>query len=251
MHLETFAHGHSLLHRLDPRAKLLATLAFSLILALERSWPLLWAGLGMGLATVLVARLNPAELGKRLLGVNVFMVMLWLVLPWQVVPGNGWLGLAVTLHPYGLEMALVITLKGNALILAMLGLVSTSPVNHIFHALAHWRAPEKLLQLFFFFYRYLHVLHREYHRLSWGLKARGFTPGSNWRTYRTYAYVSGMLLVRSYDRAERVYQAMLCRGFNGTYWVLDHFAWHKRDTWFLVVWSVLLFGLLGAGSIVS
>ncbi|MFH1035160.1 MAG: cobalt ECF transporter T component CbiQ [Pseudomonadota bacterium] len=251
MHLETFSHGHSLLHRLDPRAKLLAVLAFSLPLALGQAWPLLWGGLGVGLGAVLLARLPAVELAKRILAINSFMALLWVLLPWRVVDGGGWLGLAVELNPHGLELALSITLKGNAMVLALLALVSTSPVNQVFHALAHWRVPEKLLHLFFFFYRYLHVLHREYHRLSWGLKARGFTPGSNWRTYRTYAYMSGMLLVRSYDRAERVYQAMLCRGFRGTYWVLDHFAWQPRDTWFLGVWGALLAGLLALGSVLS
>jgi cobalt/nickel transport system permease protein len=248
VHLETFAHGHSLLHRLDPRAKLIAVLAFSLPMALGQSPALLWGGLGLGLGAVLLARLRALELAKRLVAVNAFMVLLWVLLPWQVTGGDGWLGLAVGLNPQGLELALRITLKGNAMALALLALVSTSPVNQVFHALAHWKAPRKLLHLFFFFYRYLHVLHREYHRLSWGLKVRGFTPGSNWRTYRTYAHVSGMLLVRSYDRAERVYQAMLCRGFQGTYWLLDHFAWQRRDTWFLVAWSVLLGILLALGS---
>ncbi len=247
MHLETFAHGHSPLHRLDPRAKLAAALAFSLLLALARAWPLLWAGLGVGLLTVGVARLPLVELAKRLLAVNLFIAMLWLLLPWQVVDSPGWLGLGLAYHPHGLDMALAITLKSNALVLVLMALVATSPINQVFHALAHWRAPVKLLHLFFFFYRYLHVLHREYHRLDWGLKARGFSPGSNWRTYRTYAHVSGMLLVRSYDRAERVYQAMLCRGFSGTYWVLDHFAWQRRDTWFLAVWSLLLLGLFALG----
>lgn len=244
MHLETFAHGHSLPHRLDPRAKLLVTLAFSLLMALAQPLPLLWAGLGLGLLAVLAARLLAVELAKRLLAVNAFMALLWVLLPWQVVAGDGWLGLALAFNPHGLDLALRVTLKGNAMALVLLGLVSTSPVNQVFHALAHWRVPEKLLHLFFFFYRYLHVLHREYHRLSWGLKARGFAPGSNWRTYRTYAHVSGMLLVRSYDRAERVYQAMLCRGFRGTYWVLDHFAWQPRDTWFMVTSGVLLAALL-------
>ena len=244
MHLETFAHGHSLLHQLDPRAKLVAALSYSVPLALVQAWPPLWGGLAVALAAVLAARLPAWEVTKRLLGVNSFMVLLWVLLPWQVVAGGAWLGLGLEYHPAGLELAARITVKGNALVLALMALVATSPINQVFHALAHWRTPPKLLHLFFFFYRYLHVMHREYHRLAWGIKARGFRPASNLRTYRTYAHLSAMLLVRSYDRAERVYQAMLCRGFSGTYWVLDHFAWHRRDTWFLVGWGVMLAGLV-------
>lgn len=247
MHLETFAHGHSPLHRLDPRGKLASAMAFSLLMALLKEWTVLWAGMGVSLALVAAARLRPWEVVKRLLAVNAFMAMLWVMLPWQVVAGQGWLGLGLDLNPGGLDLALIITIKGNALVLALMALVATSPVNQVFHALAHWRAPQKLLQIFFFFYRYLHVLHREYHRLDWGLKVRGFVPRSDMHTYRTYAHLMGMLLVRSYDRAERVHQAMLCRGFHGTYWVLDHFAWHRRDTVFCAAWCAVLLGLLILG----
>ncbi|MBI5522882.1 MAG: cobalt ECF transporter T component CbiQ [Desulfarculus sp.] len=247
MHLETFAHGHSPLHRLDPRAKLAAAIGYSLLVALGHDWAMLWAALGVSLAAVLTARLRPWEVLKRLLAVNTFMAMLWVLLPWQVVEAPAWPGLGLALNTHGVELALVITLKGNALALALMALVATSPINQVFHALAHWRTPQKLLQIFFFFYRYLHVLHREYHRLDWGMRVRGFVPGSNWHTYRTYAHLLGMLLVRSYDRAERVYQAMLCRGFHGTYWVLDHFAWQRRDGIFCGLWAGVLLLLLLLG----
>ena len=61
------------------------------------------------------------------------------------------------------------------------------------------------------------------------MKARCFRPGTNLHTYRTYAYLVAMLLLKSYDRAERVYKAMLCRGFKGQYHVLDHFALAPSD----------------------
>jgi len=225
----------------------LAALGFSLLLALGQAPALLWCGLGVGLASVCTARLPWGELLKRLLAVNLFMVLLWVLLPWRVVAtAPGW-DFSLQYDPAGLDLALRISLKGNAIMLVLLALVSTSPLNQVFHALAHWRTPDKLLQLFFFFYRYLHVMHREYHRLDWGMKVRGFHPGSNWRTYRTYAHLLGMLLVRSFDRSQRVYQAMLCRGFSGTYWVLDHFAWQRGDTIFLSAWGVMLLGLLRLG----
>ncbi|MCP3952682.1 MAG: cobalt ECF transporter T component CbiQ, partial [Desulfobacterales bacterium] len=47
--------------------------------------------------------------------------------------------------------------------------------------------------------------------------------GTNLHTYRTYAYLAGMLFVRASMRAQRVYQAMLCRGFHGRYISLQAF----------------------------
>jgi cobalt/nickel transport system permease protein len=244
MHLETLAHGHSFLHRLDPRSKLAAAIGLSLAAALGRGLPAELAALTLGAAYVLWARLPWREVTKRLAPVNGFAAMMWLMLPWRL-GGAGPLGLGI--DPQGLEMATDITLKANAVMLLLLALVATSPVNHVFHALAHWRAPEKLVHLFLFFYRYLHVLHREYHRLSLALKARAFTPRTNLHTYRTYAWLVGMLLVRSYDRAQRVYQAMLCRGFTGTFWLLDHFHWSRRDNLFLAGAGLALALLVALG----
>ena len=61
------------------------------------------------------------------------------------------------------------------------------------------------------------------------MKIRGFQPRTNLHTYRSYAYLAAMLLVRSYDRADRVFQAMLCRGFHGVFYSLRTFSWQRRD----------------------
>jgi cobalt/nickel transport system permease protein len=86
-----------------------------------------------------------------------------------------------------------------------------------------------LVQLFFFTYRYIHTIHSEYIRLNNALKIRGFKPQTNLHTYKTYAHLVGMMLVRSYDRSKRVYDAMLCRGFKGKFWTLNHFVAKKAD----------------------
>ncbi|MFZ5586191.1 MAG: cobalt ECF transporter T component CbiQ [Thermodesulfobacteriota bacterium] len=245
MHLETLAHGDSLFHRLDPRAKLMAALAFSLAVALARQWPAPALGLALAAAGAAAARLDARELAKRLIAVNGFTALLWVLLPWQITAGADPLGLGLAWSPAGLALALLITLKANAIVLGLTLLLATSPMNHIFHALAHWRVSPRLLQIFFFFYRYLHVLHQEWHRLFLGLRARGFRPRSSLHTYRTYAYLLGNLLLRSLDRAQRVYQAMLCRGFKGTYWLLDHFHWRRRDSLFLAVAGLAVAVLAG------
>ena len=112
------------------------------------------------------------------------------------------------------------------------------------HALRHLYVPEKLVNLFFFSFRYIHVIQEEYVRLSNALKIRCFRPKSNVHTYKTYAYLLGMLLLRSYDRSCRVYQAMLCRGFRGEFWMLDHFQIRKSD---LIFGGVIVLFVLGIG----
>jgi cobalt/nickel transport system permease protein len=103
------------------------------------------------------------------------------------------------------------------------------PVITLGQALHNLRLPDKLCHLLLFTYRYLHVFELEYLRLVQAMKIRGFQPGTNVHTYRSYANLAAMLLVRSFDRAETVYQAMLCRGFRGVFYSLKTFSWQPRD----------------------
>ncbi len=239
---EAAAQGHSLLHRLDPRAKLVAALAFTTVVAVGRDPGSAALGLGVGLFAVVLARLPLGLVLRRLAMVNVFVVFLWAFLPWRLEMGPGGVGLVH--DPRGLFLAGLITVKVNALFLALLGLLGTSRVNEILHALDHLRLPGKLVSLFLLFHRYIFVIYQEYRRLNRAILARGFRPGTNLHTYRTYAHLVGMLLVRSFDRAERVYRAMLARGFEGTFWLLDHFHWQRRDTAFSLAAGVVVLGLI-------
>jgi len=236
--------GHGPLTRLDPRAKLLAALGFSLVTSLCASPWAATAALSLGLGLTLAARLGLGPVLRRTATVNVFVLFLWVFLPWRLEIAPNVLEASLVFNPPGLSLAWLITLKVNAIFFALTGLLATSRVNDLLHAMAHLRLPGKLVTLFLLFFRYLFVLHREYQRLTLAMRVRCFTPGNNLHTYRSYANVVGMLLVRSFDRAERVFQAMLCRGFNGTFWVLDHFAWRRQDTIFCAGAAVALVGLI-------
>jgi cobalt/nickel transport system permease protein len=72
---------------------------------------------------------------------------------------------------------------------------------------------------------------------------RGFKPKTNFHTYKTFGYLIGMLLIRSYERSERIWNAMLCRGFQGRFYLLDHFKIEARDVIFLTVMSLILMGI--------
>ena len=232
--------GGNWLKRLDPRAKLAMGLAYTLVVALgHRPTPAALA-LAASLLIYLPSRQGLSLLWGRALAVNLFTAFLWLFLPWKI----GWdHGPAWQYNPDGPALALLITFKVNAVFIMILALWGTSRPVDLIHGLAHFRLPKKLLALFVLFYRYVHVIEREYRRLLMAMKVRGFQPGNNLHTYRSYAFLVGMLLVRSLDRAERIHQAMLCRGFAGTYWLLDHFSWHGSDTVFVLFFGAGLTGL--------
>ena len=234
---EEFMDGHSIIHRMDPRVKILAAFFFSIVVAVSDSWWLLFLSFIFCILILTFSQLNIKKLLSRLLIVNGFILFLWLFLPFTY-PGRSIFSLGpLQATREGVHYALLITVKSNAIIVACIGLLSTSSIFSLVHALSHLHIPKKLIQIFFFNYRYIHVLYLEYHKMKNTLKARCFKPGTNIRTYRTFANMVAMLLLKSYDRAERIYKAMLCRGFKGRYYVLEHFSLKTSD----IIMGALMF----------
>jgi cobalt/nickel transport system permease protein len=241
---EPFSAGASLAHRLDPRAKIVVAVLFAVLVAVTKTYAVALAGLALALLCLALARLPVKQVLVRLLLVNSFILFLWLVLP-LTYPGDPvWrLGPLVATRQ-GLVYTGLVTLKSNAIIIALIALIATVPVVTLGQALHNLKLPNKLCHLLLFTYRYIHVFAQEYHRLVQAMKIRGFQPRTNLHTYRSYAYLAAMLLVKSFDRAERVFAAMRCRGFQGTFYSLKTFSWQRRDGIFLAASMLALAALL-------
>ncbi|GBE03087.1 energy-coupling factor transporter transmembrane protein EcfT [bacterium BMS3Abin08] len=232
MHLEEFAEGNSFLHRLDPRVKFLTIIPYILVIAIMHGQKGPLAALAFSTLLVALARLDMKKLINRLVVVNVFVFLLWAFIPFSY-PGETVFHIGpLTATREGMLYTLSITLKTNAIVLATIAILGTSEIFSLAHALVHLKVPDKLVPLFFFFYRYISVLHGEYGRLRNAMIIRCFRAGTNMHTYRTYAYLVGMLIVKSYERSQRIYQAMLCRGFKGRFPVMTHFRLRKGDVVF-------------------
>jgi cobalt/nickel transport system permease protein len=241
---EPFSEGASLAHVLDPRGKIVVAALFSILVAVARTYEVALGGLVLSLVFLALARLPLGKVVVRLLAVNSFIFFLWIVLPFTY-PGEAvwrWGPLVATRE--GLIFAGLITLKSNAIIIALMALIATAPIVTLGQALHQLRLPDKLCHLLLFTYRYLYVFEDEYRLLVQAMKIRGFKPRTNLHTYRSYAYLAAMLLVRSLDRAERVFQAMRCRGFHGTFYSLKSFSWQRRDGIFLAASLLALVALL-------
>lgn len=246
MHLEEFAEGQSVWHRMDPRVKILGLFAFAVVTAVSADPRVLAMAGCMALAALATAGLDVKQVSIRLAALNGFILFLWLFLPFTT-PGDvmahwGWL----EVHREGVVLALTITVKANSIAMATIALLGTSSIFDLVHALTHLKVPGQLVQLFFFSYRYVSVIHQEYTRLRASMRARCFRPRMNMHGYRTFANLVGILFVRSYDRSERIYRAMLLRGFVRTFWTIDHFHMHRSD-WVaaaamgtLILWMIVL-----------
>ncbi|MHA1265596.1 MAG: cobalt ECF transporter T component CbiQ [Candidatus Helarchaeota archaeon] len=100
-------------------------------------------------------------------------------------------------------------------ILAILTLIFTTPFANLIHAMKHVRVPRTILILFSLTYRYIFLFIDELIQMLRAKESRTFRKFGFRFRFRTLGQVFGTLLIRSIDKSERVYWAMLARGYNG------------------------------------
>nr|MDT0660984.1 cobalt ECF transporter T component CbiQ [Micromonospora sp. DSM 115978] len=214
-------HGHVLyldragpVHRLAPEVKIAAMVTFTIVVvATPRE--ALWAFTGFAaiVATVAaLARIPAGWLARRAL-IELPFVVFALALPFL---GGGervaWLGLHLSVD--GLYGAWNILAKGTLGVLASLLLAATTTARDLIVGLDRLRCPSILTQIASFMLRYLDVLLGEARRMRVARISRGDDPRFLWQA-RGFAAGIGALFLRAYERGERVYLAMLSRGYDG------------------------------------
>ncbi len=231
----------SFLERLDPRVKLVILFIFSLLIAASYRFATLITALFLCIIIILPAGIPLKEIFKRLIPVNMLIILLWLTLPFSF-KGDPLFSLGPLIATKsGVLCATQISIKSNAMMLMLIAVTASTRIFTIGQAMHKLGVPIKLVQLFFFTFRYIHVIYREYLRLVNAMKIRGFRPRTNLHTYKTFAYLVGMLLVKSSDRARRVHNAMLCRGFKGRFYSLSSFSITRKDVFvFLMMISFII-----------
>lgn len=159
-----------------------------------------------------------------------FFSLFVLPLPWLLAgDGPSWLYKPIRPSWHGIEAALLLTAKAITLVTLLLTAQATAPLETTLKAAHSLRIPGLLVQLSLLTYRYVFVLADELRRLRIALRVRGYRNRASRHSYRTAGHVAGTLLVRGYERAERVGQAMRCRGFDGQFRSLTAFATRPVD----------------------
>ncbi|MBI2806852.1 MAG: cobalt ECF transporter T component CbiQ [Planctomycetes bacterium] len=232
----------SVIQRLDPRWKLAGVLLATLAMGWLRTGPAACTALLSAFALVLLARL-PLQWYLRRLGAATLLFVVFLAwLPFVVEEGDLTFDLSiVALSLTGLEQLAILSARLVGMVSLMLVLVATAPLHDTFKAARALFIPGLLVQLVLLTYRYVFLLMEEFGRLRTALRVRGFRNRADLHSYRTIGQVAGTLLVRSYERSERVGQAMRCRGFDGQFRSLHEFRTRPAD--------VLAFGLLAGWAI--
>jgi cobalt/nickel transport system permease protein len=229
--------GTSFLHRLDPRGKLLLTLAFifaALLTPTGRWDAFILLGLLLGLALG-ASRLPPKlVLGRSLLALPFLLAAVPVLFNHEgealfSVPVFGW-----TATGTGLEILASIFLRSWLSVLAATLLTATTESDHILRTLSWFRVPRVLVATISFMWRYVFVIGEEAQRMMRAREARSARISSgagvslSWRA-RVAGNMVGSLFLRTLDRGERIYVAMQARGYDGTLRSLQRFSWSKTD----------------------
>ena len=231
---EKFVYGSSFIHKLDPKIRILALIVLSFAAALCDNLYLAVIYFVISIILIAMAGLNRIDVLKRLKPLFWFLLMIWIILPLTFDGDIMYQFYWLKITGQGVILCCKITIKSITILLIFTALIATMTIASLGSGLHKIHVPDKMVFLILMSYRYISVIEEEYKRLLRAAKFRGFKPGTNLHSYKTFAYLAGMLFVRASLRAQRVHQAMLCRGFNQKFHTLDDYPPNRLNSIFLM-----------------
>lgn len=235
--LEQLAAGNSPVHRLHPLAKMLVTALFLFTVAgfdryqVSALLPfLLYPAVVLGLAGVpfgLVLRRTLVALPFCLFGCLSNLIF-------DRAPAISYGGQALV--TWGMVSTAAILLRALLCVCSVLVLAAVTPLSALTAQLRRMGCPGVLVSLLEMTYRYLGLLAQEAHSLYTAYILR--SGGAKGVAMGHMGSLVGQLLLRSFDRAERIYHAMLCRGYASAHRQIANRPWTGGDSLFFFGWGI-------------
>lgn len=226
----------SIFESLDPRARVIIVLAATLIVSstprtILSPFP---AYLLLSIALILTSRASGLYLMRRCLAASPFILLAagLLVLQDGLAPGG---------QPTDLIPALSVALKSYAAALLLAFLTATTALPELLWAIRRLKAPEALNVILGVMYRYISLLSEEYARLGRARESRTVEPLGKKR-YAIHGRQLAILVIRSWDRADRIHAAMLSRGYSGVWPAMESRRFAVSDAAFVAVATGLFLG---------
>lgn len=234
-------HGHSPVHRMAAHVKIAALFGFVAAVVVTPTQAIWAFGLHAAVLYVAVgmARL-PAGFFFRRLSIEIPFVIFALAMPFVAT------GPRIEVGPWALSIAGLwgawnVVAKATLCVGASVVLSATTEIPDILAGFDRLRAPRLLTAIAGFMVRYVEVVVGEVSRVRTAIAAR---LGDRRRLGEaaSLATVSGTMFVRSYERGERIHQAMLARGYDGTMPVISTTPvparWPPVAIWLAAAWMV-------------
>lgn len=250
--------GDSPIHRLDARVKFVLTVAFILSIALIPigAWPVYILLLASIFSIIILSGVGLKHVMKRaslaLPFVLAALPLIFTTLGHPLISLNigAW---EITVTVSGMERFVSIALKSWISIQAAILLTSTTPFPDLLAAMRALHVPKLLVAIFGLMWRYLFVLADEALRLLRARAARSSDSGNKdlraggslaWRAQASGG-MAGSLFMRSFDRSDRIYNAMLARGYDGEVRTIPP-RQLEVNSWILMIVGGLILGVLVA-----
>lgn len=227
--VDKYAHVNSFVHQWDGRIRIVSLAVLIVAIALLTRIDAALAALGFAFTLVLASRIPVGFVFRRMRWVLIFVGVLFAALV-LTVPGVPVMQLSpVILSREGVELGGLVALRAVSIALLVVPMFGTSAFHTSLKALGELGMPPKVVQLVSFTYRYLFLFAEEGGRILVAARSRGWTARKSPAHVSMAGNMVGMLLVRSFERAERVYNAMLSRGYHGRVVLEGEFAAQPRD----------------------
>ena len=139
----------------------------------------------------------------------------------------------------GVRMFFTIIVKSWISILSLIWLTATTKITQILYSFEQLHFPRVLVMILSSMYRYIFVIADEVMRMKQARDSRNI-GNKKFRNFRTLGNMIGTLFIRSYERSERVYDAMASRGFDGQVKVIEQLEFSRADVTFAVTFGVIL-----------
>lgn len=244
------------IHSMDTRLVLLFTIALIIYAVIQTDLSNLLILEIFLLLLMVVANLSPGYVWKRLLLVFPFGGFIALMQPF-IRPGEViWSYGPLAATQQGLDIGLLLLAKLFVSVSAVILLSSTSTQGQIFNSLRTVKVPGVMVAILNMMARYIHIFDKNRRSMSDSRKARCFQkrghPKGPMFVLRTLGKAIGSLFIRSFEQGERVFDAMVARGYtkSSKYRVLGGTGNMASGLVLMIIMAILIF-YLEAGAVLG
>ncbi|HEX2925930.1 MAG TPA: cobalt ECF transporter T component CbiQ [Ruminiclostridium sp.] len=234
-HLDELSRRKNLINNIHPLVKLSVTLAYICLLASFSRYEVisLLPFIIYPVIVIMVCEIPAGKITKRVLAVEPFILVAGILNPildrntvviGEITLSSGWLTL----------ISLII--KSTLMVTAGFLLIATTGIDDVAGAMSMVRIPSIFVLLFLLTYRYIFVLVDEAARLFRAYSLRA--PEQKGIKIKVWGSMVGQLLIRTFNRAQIIYQSMILKGYNGKYNITGGKAFRLADAFYCSVWLV-------------
>lgn len=235
--------GNSLVHKADPRLKLLMMIIYVLVIVLiPDEFLLLYLIFSLiPISLALISQVSLFHYFQKLGKLYPMIFFITIILPFVPDPNSpsyqvGWFKIYVS----GIKNFLIINIKSVFSIFISIILTTTTDFNMLLRGLEKLKVPSVMIAILAFMYRYIFLMIDEVERSLMAYQSR-YIRLPLFTKLKTFAKQIAVIFVRTFERGERIYLAMEARGFVGRVYTMNPLHWKNSDTLFLLCFLIVLF----------